>query len=218
MAELRRPNRARSGGGRRYVRQKTAEFDINIAPGELDNPFTEAKSELKYFEAACLGVPTVASATAVFREAIRHGETGFVVSSEDDWYTALTALVHDLSLRQRIGTAAREHALSTYGLKPLGIQARRVYGDIIKAYRQGFGRKASALTITMVMAEPTHGSGGHGKAISLIHGLSQRGHDVALHFTPTLGEFPDANALREEFGLHNNVVITWEISGSGPAT
>jgi len=195
--------------GRRYVRQKTAEFDVNIAPVELNNPFTEAKSELKYFEAACLGVPTVASATAVFRDAIRHGETGFVASSEGDWYTALTALVRDLSLRRRIGTAAREHALSTYGLGPLSVQARQVYSDIIKTHRLGFGRKASALTVTMVMAEPTHGSGGHGKAISLIHGLSQQGHDVALHFTPTLGEFPDANAVRDEFGLHDNVVITW---------
>ena len=195
--------------GRDHVRQKTTEFDINIAPVELNNPFTAAKSELKYFEAACLGVPTVASATAVFCDAIRHGETGFVASSIDDWYAALTALARDLSLRRRVGTAAREHVLSTYGLEPLAARARQVYGEIIKTYRRGIGRGADRLTITMVMAEPTRGSGGHGKAISLIRGLSQRGHDVALHFTPTLGEFSTPDAIRKEFGIHDNVVITW---------
>jgi tetratricopeptide (TPR) repeat protein/glycosyltransferase involved in cell wall biosynthesis len=195
--------------GRDHVRQKTSEFDINIAPVELNNPFTAAKSELKYFEAACLGVPTVASATAVFCDAIRHGDTGFVARSEDDWYTALTALARDPSLRHRIGAAAREHVLPTYGLAPLALRARQVYGEIIGSYRRGIGRGAERLTVTMVMAEPTRGSGGHGKAISLIRGLSQRGHDVALHFTPTLGEFSGPDAIRQGFGIDDNVVITW---------
>jgi len=196
-------------GTRDYVREKNGEFDVNIAPLELNNPFTAAKSELKYFESACLGVPTVASATAVFCDAIRQGETGFVAASEHDWYTALTALVRDPSLRRKIGLAARAHVLSTYSFGPLAERARQVYGDIIHRYRQGIGRGKRTLTITMVMPEPVRGSGGHGKAVSLIHGLSQRGHDVALHFSPSLGEFSGPEAIREEFGLYDNVVVTW---------
>ena len=53
-----------------------ARFDINIAPLETGNPFCEAKSELKYFEAALAGVCTVASPTDPMRGAIRNGETG----------------------------------------------------------------------------------------------------------------------------------------------
>jgi glycosyltransferase involved in cell wall biosynthesis len=56
-----------------------AQFDVNLAPLEVGNPFCEAKSELKYFEAALAGVPTIASPTGPYRRAIRHGETGFLV-------------------------------------------------------------------------------------------------------------------------------------------
>ena len=41
-----------------------ARFDINLAPLEYGNPFCEAKSELKFFEAALVDVPTIASPPA----------------------------------------------------------------------------------------------------------------------------------------------------------
>ena len=36
--------------------EELARFDINLAPLEVGNPFCEAKSELKYFEAALVDV------------------------------------------------------------------------------------------------------------------------------------------------------------------
>ena len=43
-----------------------ARFDVNLAPLEVGNPFCEAKSELKLFEAALVDVPTIASPTGPF--------------------------------------------------------------------------------------------------------------------------------------------------------
>jgi hypothetical protein len=40
--------------------------DINLIPLVL-NPFTEAKSDLKYYEAAVLKIPSVATLTEFFR-------------------------------------------------------------------------------------------------------------------------------------------------------
>jgi glycosyltransferase involved in cell wall biosynthesis len=92
-----------------------ARFDINIAPLEFDNPFCEAKSELKYFEAALVEVPTIASPTGPLRRAIRHGETGMLAATVDDWYAALTALIEDAGLRRRMAHAAYLDVLWPFG-------------------------------------------------------------------------------------------------------
>lgn len=92
-----------------------ARFDINLAPLEAGNPFCEAKSELKFFEAALVNCTTVASPTGPYRKAIRHGETGFLAASGDDWYACLKTLVLDPDLRQRIGRNAYQSALAYFG-------------------------------------------------------------------------------------------------------
>jgi glycosyltransferase involved in cell wall biosynthesis len=88
--------------------------DINLAPLELNNFFTESKSELKYFEPALMEIPTAASDIAPFRVGITHGETGFLCANEDQWYDALERLILDPDLRSRIGKAARADALARY--------------------------------------------------------------------------------------------------------
>jgi glycosyltransferase involved in cell wall biosynthesis len=95
--------------------REMARFDINIAPLEVDNIFCEAKSELKYFEAALVGVPTVASPTAPFRRAIEHEVTGILATDPEEWYSALTRLVGDAALRRRIGREAYHDALWRFG-------------------------------------------------------------------------------------------------------
>ena len=88
--------------------------DINLAPLELNNLFTESKSELKYFEPALMEIPTAASDIAPFRVGITQGETGFLCANEDQWYDALERLVLDADLRARIGRAARADVLARY--------------------------------------------------------------------------------------------------------
>lgn len=90
-----------------------ARFDINIAPLEL-NPFNECKSAIKFIEAAVAGVPTVASPTEPFREAIEHGVTGFLAGSPDEWLECLDALIRDGELRERIATAAADSCIAAY--------------------------------------------------------------------------------------------------------
>lgn len=91
-----------------------ARFDINVVPLELGNPFCEAKSELKYFEAALVEMCTVASPTGPMRRAIRDGETGLLAGSEEEWYRALTRLVDEPTLREGMGHAAYLDVLWPY--------------------------------------------------------------------------------------------------------
>lgn len=95
--------------------QEIARFDVNIVPLEAGNTFCEAKSELKYFEAALVSVPTIASPTSVYASAISEGVTGFLAAGEDEWYTKLAGLLDDDGLRAKIARNALHDVLWKYG-------------------------------------------------------------------------------------------------------
>ena len=92
-----------------------ASVDVSLAPLLAERPFAAAKGEIKYLEAAAVGVPTVATATAAYRHAIHDGENGFLASTQDEWRRALGALLADPALRQRLGTAAASDVVRRYG-------------------------------------------------------------------------------------------------------
>ncbi len=112
------------------------DLDINLAPLEPNKSFNEAKSAIKWLEAALTRTPTVASPTLPFREAITHGSTGLLAQTVDDWVEALLQLTDDALLRHRIGHAAREQAQLT--LSP-SLQGHR-YLEILTAAREAVAR------------------------------------------------------------------------------
>ncbi|MCK8783867.1 class I SAM-dependent methyltransferase [Roseomonas sp. NAR14] len=124
-----------------------ARFDINLAPLEYGNPFCEAKSELKFFEAALAGVPTVASPTGPFRRAMEHGRTGYLAASADDWYDALRRLAGDPALRGRMAAAACHTALERFGPLSRATQMGRVLAQL-----QGGPAGASAFALEAQLA------------------------------------------------------------------
>lgn len=89
--------------------------DVNIAPLQLGNLFCECKSELKYFDAALMCVPTIASPTQSFQAAIRHGVNGFLAETMQEWFNCLEDLYGDKKLPKHIGLVARRYVLSYFG-------------------------------------------------------------------------------------------------------
>ena len=110
----------------RELPNEIARFDINIAPLELGNPFVDAKSELKFFEAALVGVPTVASPTTPMKSAIRDGETGYLAETEADWHRALTNLIENPLVRTTVAHAAYLDVLWRYGPERRAEAARSI--------------------------------------------------------------------------------------------
>lgn len=88
--------------------------DINIAPLEINNPFCQAKSALKFFEIGILGIPTVATATDSFKKVIDNGKNGFLAEKEDQWYQSLSELIRNQILRHKIGQQARVDTIDRY--------------------------------------------------------------------------------------------------------
>jgi glycosyltransferase involved in cell wall biosynthesis len=161
------------------------ECDINLAPLETGNPFNEAKSELKWFEAALVEVPTVASPTAVYANAIEHDVTGMLANDDDGWYEALTALVSDASLRRRIGKAARGVALKSFGPETVARSAEAAYGLSRTKARLPQPSRDRGKRIDWIVSDLIVGGGGHRNILRAACHLERSGHDVSLHFTGT---------------------------------
>ncbi len=89
-------------------------FDINLAPLVTNNPFSQSKSEIKWMEAGLVRVPTVASPTQAFMQAIQPGVNGMLAENVDEWEETLEQLIQVPELRNSIG--------------------QKVYMDVIEQY------------------------------------------------------------------------------------
>jgi glycosyltransferase involved in cell wall biosynthesis len=105
------------------------DVDVCLAPLTEESLFNEAKSAIKWLEAALVETPVVASPTGPFREAIDHGRTGFLAGPQDEWVAGIAALLDDLPLRRRVGSQARREALLRWSPHLQG----RVYLDNLLA-------------------------------------------------------------------------------------
>jgi glycosyltransferase involved in cell wall biosynthesis len=92
-----------------------ASFDIGIMP-LLNDIFAEGKCSFKAILCMSHGVPVVVSDVGMNRSAIRHGETGFLAKSDNDWVTSLRTLIQDTARRRAMGAAAREDMKRRYSV------------------------------------------------------------------------------------------------------
>jgi len=79
---------------------------VNVAPLEVNDAYCEAKSAIKYYEAGIVAVPTVASATEVFKDAIMEGKTGFTAHTGQEWTEKLEVMINDRDRIKEMGSAA----------------------------------------------------------------------------------------------------------------
>ncbi len=87
------------------------DLDVNLSPLAPASRFNEAKSAIKWLEAALCATPTVASPTGPFSQAIDDGDGGLLATSHQQWVDAIDLLLTDESARARIGGMARRRAL-----------------------------------------------------------------------------------------------------------
>lgn len=93
--------------------------DINLAVLHEDK-VTNAKSELKWFEAACFGIPSVLSSTENYRDVIHQNEDAILVETTEGWFEALASLIESPEKRKKIGLNALERVQQEYSLDSLG--------------------------------------------------------------------------------------------------
>lgn len=107
------------------LQEKISEVDVNIAPLG-SNVFANCKSELKFFEAGLLKVPTLASPSFAFARAITNGKNGFLCQP-GEWYNILVKLYQDEKMRAEIAENAYQFALENYAPEKVLEKIERVY-------------------------------------------------------------------------------------------
>lgn len=100
---------------------ETATFDIGVMPLP-DDPWTRGKCGFKALQYMSLGIPPVCSPVGVNRTIITAGHNGELANSPDEWFHKLRQLVHEKSLRRRLGSAARQRMEEAYALNVVGPQ------------------------------------------------------------------------------------------------
>lgn len=163
----------------RRLARSQAGIDVNLAPLEPANPFTESKSSIKWIEAGIVGIPTIASPRPDFERVIQDGENGFLAEGADTWERKLLALVDDSDLRRQVGEQARRDVLARHTTCARAADYYETLRDLLPT------RDADPLTINWIMQAPiAQNSGGYRNIFRIATALGDRGHIQHLYVQP----------------------------------
>jgi glycosyltransferase involved in cell wall biosynthesis len=95
--------------------EEIARADIGIS-WIPDDDWSRGKCGLKVLQYMAAGLPVIANPVGVQVEMVRHGETGFLAQTPEQWIEAVHRLAHDPALRRRMGRAGRRLVESHYSV------------------------------------------------------------------------------------------------------
>ncbi|MBS7804509.1 glycosyltransferase [Rhizobiales bacterium TNE-4] len=184
---------------------------INIAPLNLRSLFNHSKSELKWFEAAVVEVPTIASPTDPYQKILSTGSLGFLALNRSDWNAALETLISDSNIRKKIGMAAREVALQKFDQDAMLLAFHNMTSslnkDLISLDVKIKSKQAGKLRIDWIVPEIIIGGGGHRNIFRAAFYLEQFGHDVVLYIVGSKSGLENRQIIRDNFYQFNGKVL-----------
>lgn len=89
--------------------------DLVLVPLE-NTVFNNAKSNIKFIEAASQGVPVIASSVDEYNAAIVSGVNGWLCKDEFEWYDTLKSIILNEKNIQAVGLAAYNTAVRSYSI------------------------------------------------------------------------------------------------------
>lgn len=101
-----------------------SEIDIGIMPLP-DDDWSRGKCGLKALQYMALGIPTVCTKVGANIDIIEDGVNGFLAADENEWIEKISRLIHNASLRNKIGEAGKRTVDEKYSAL---VQAPRVFG------------------------------------------------------------------------------------------
>jgi glycosyltransferase involved in cell wall biosynthesis len=113
------------------LQKSISECYINIVPLVI-NEFTNCKSELKFFSAGIVKVPTIASPTYVYKKAINDNIDG-IIAQDDEWYEKISLLLNNKELYNTISQNSYATGIKNYSGEIVLQEKLAVLDEIMKA-------------------------------------------------------------------------------------
>ena len=108
-----------------------AYMDIGLQPLPK-NKWTEGKCGLKGLQYMAFGTPIVSSPVGSAPVYIRHGDNAMMAESMDEWFDALSTLIENAELRERMGKAARQTVIEGYSVHAHKDRYLNAFNELLK--------------------------------------------------------------------------------------
>ncbi len=112
-----------------------ADADIGISWLPDDN-WSAGKCGLKVLQYMAAGLPVVANPVGVQKTLVRHGETGFLVETPEEWQDAVAWLARDPDLRRQMGVAGRRRVEAEFDVSRGAAAWQRLAVELAQNARQ----------------------------------------------------------------------------------
>jgi glycosyltransferase involved in cell wall biosynthesis len=108
-----------------------SQADVNIAPLKK-SLFNDCKSEIKWLEAAALGVPSVVSDTQMYLEVLQDGVDVLIAQTSEEWFDKIDLLISNAEVRCAIAQGAQKKALGEYDPLTMAHNLRHIIDSGVK--------------------------------------------------------------------------------------
>ncbi|MFY8150435.1 MAG: glycosyltransferase [Prochlorococcaceae cyanobacterium] len=135
----------------RYL-QQLGQADIGLVVLE-PGVFTDGKSAIRWMEFSLLGVASILSPTATYRELLNDREHAFFARGVEQWVAAIQELIDHPEQRHALAERAHNHAQTCFGLN----QAIPFWKPLIEASEPPASRRRRLLVINVFFAPQSVG-------------------------------------------------------------
>lgn len=110
-------------------RDEIKNVGIGLCPLQ-DSEFAKCKSSVKWKEYSAGFCVTIASNVYPYKPVIENGKTGFLCSTEEEWYKAMTSMIENNEYRKNVVKNANREVMKKYNAKKNWVKYRDYFEKI----------------------------------------------------------------------------------------